>query len=303
METEVLLLKKERYGTVFQGLILPEAYERLPEEEVFLIGATEDDVPVGAAVWKLESDIAQLLSIAVIEDHRRQGIGTAMLQKSISSLRQLNCMGAYVTTGDEDIQLNGLLHSFGMEKTSDDAASFCVKLEDAAKVRALYSEKLHTLSLKDVPNNVYHYFVGRTFKRDGNLWDRELFDSECSRFIISDKKIVAGIFVENKKGELSVAWLHSNSNKPIDLIYLFQDALTMARKKYAPDTPVYFTCFGTPFMKLVEKLLGDKVQITPIQKWSLTGYKFRLSGLEPEEFENRERFLSDEDKSHYHLFQ
>lgn len=282
VETEVKLLNKEQYSQDFKGLILPEVYERLREEDVFLVGAIEGDVPVGAAVWKLESEIAQLLSIAVAQDHCRQGIGTEMLQKSIATLRQLSCMGAYVTTGKEDIQLNALLQSFGMEKSPDEAASFCVKLEDAAKVRAFQGEKFHTVALKDVPNNIYHYFVGRTFKLDRDLWDRELFDPECSCFIVRDKKIEAGIFVEYAKEELSVAWLHSNSGRPMDLIYLFQDAISMAGKNYAPDTPVHFTCFEPSFLKLVEKLLGDKVRITPIHKWSLTGYKFRLSGLDPE---------------------
>lgn len=276
MDRKVLLLDKEIYGEYFEGFILPEAREKLEKEDTFLIGAIEEGEPVGAAVWQLETVSARLMSIAVTEEKRRNGIGTALLSHSMKVLRQLNINGVYTMTLPEETEAAGLLASYGMKLESEVSAHYRITLSDLKNVSYLQSKKLHTEALKGVTNGQFYNFVNDNFAMGSGLWKRELFEEECSRVVVKDNKIVAGIFVEPEE-ELSVAWLYSNSNKTEDILHLFQDAVSIAIKKYAEDTVVSFTCYSDTLTKIIQKMLGDKVENMAIHKWGMYGSEFRLA--------------------------
>ena len=279
MELQIELLEKEVYQTCFEGLILPEVYEQLGREEVFFIGAIDGADPVGAVVWELEPEMGRLLSVAVAKDYQRQGVGTALLQKSMMVLRQLNCSGVYGVTLPGEEAVSGLLRSFGMREEPGDAAYFRIRLADAVNLPLLQGNSLHTVALKDLPDNIYYYYINRFFPQDTDLWSKERFDPDCSRFIVRDSDIVAGIFIEEGEEELSIAWLHFISEKPAELMLLFRDAAAEGRKKYPEDGMLGFTCYKPSLVKIAEKMFGDKLQEVRIRQWSLTGYEFRITGL------------------------
>ena len=89
--------------------------------------------------------------------------------------------------------------------------------------------------------------------------------------------IVAGIFVEQEEEELSVAWLHSDSNKIEDLLYLFQDAICIAMKKYSGDVLITFTCYSDTLSKIIQKMFKTKIESNAIRRWSMSGSEFRLA--------------------------
>lgn len=277
MERQVLLLDKESYGSYFEELIFENAYEQLGKEEVFLIGALEEGEPVGAAVWELETGRARLLSIAVTEEKRRKGIGTALLSQSMKILRQLHIDGVYTMTLPEETAAAGLLEAYGMKTESELSAHYRIKLEDMKNVSYLQSKKLHTEALKDLSDGQFYAFVNERFSMDTDLWKRELFEEECSRVVVKDYKIVAGIFVEQEEEELSVAWLHSDSNKIEDLLYLFQDAICIAMKKYSGDVLITFTCYSDTLSKIIQKMFKTKIESNAIRRWSMSGSEFRLA--------------------------
>lgn len=277
MERQVLLLDKENYGSYFEKLIYADVYEQLGKEEVFLIGALEDGEMVGAAVWELETGRARLLSIVVAEEKRRTGIGMALLSQSMKVLRQLHIDGVYTMTLPEETAAEGLLKAYGMKTEAELSAHYRIKLEDMKDVSYLRSEKLHTKELKEILNGQFYAFVNEYFSMDTDFWKRELFEEECSRVVVKDRKIVAGIFVEQEEEELSVAWLHSESNKIEDLLHLFQDAVNTALKKYSGDTVIAFTCYSDTLSKIVQKMFGNKMQSMAIKKWSMSGSEFRLA--------------------------
>lgn len=277
MGRKVLLLDKEIYGEYFKGLILPEEREKLENEETFLIGAMEDGNPLGAVLWELEASRARLLSIAVESKHRRMGIGTALLRYSMKVLRQLECYGVYAITLPEEEATAGLLKSFGMVSEAEESASFKVTLEDVQNIKHFRGNSSHTIALREVLPSCYGYFLNQYFSMDSSMFEKKMFEQECSRFIVRNQKILAGIFVEKEENTLSVAWLHSVSNKPEDLLYLLQDAVKEAIKIYDGDTVITFTCFSETLLKIIQKLFGEKIECNAVQKWSMFGSEFRLA--------------------------
>lgn len=277
MDRKVLLLDKEIYGEYFEGLILPEEREKLEKEESFLIGAIEDGNPVGAALWELETNKVRLLSIAVESNHRRMGIGTELLRYSMKVLHQLDCHGVYAITLPEEEAVANLLKSFGMVAEAEESASFKISLEEVEKIKYFQSNSNHTVSLKEVLPSTYSHFLNQNFSMNTEMFRKELFEQECSRFIVRDKKIVAGIWVEKEEQELSVAWLYSVSNKPEEVFYLLQDAVREAKNRYDKDTVIIFTCYSETLLKIIQKLFGEKLECTALQKWSMSDSRFRLA--------------------------
>lgn len=277
MDRRVLLLDKEKYGEYFEGLILPEEREKMKEEENFLIGAIEDGIPVGAALWKLEMNRVRLLSIAVEGQRQRLGIATAILRYSMRVLHQLNCDGVYALVLPEEEAVAGLLKAFGMTSEAEESASFKITLGEIEKEKYFQGNSEHTIALKDVSQSTYNNFTNQYFSANPDLFEKELFEPDCSRFIVREQKLMAGIFVEKEENELSVAWLHSVSDKAEDLIYLLREAVKEAVKKYSKDTVITFTCYSEALLKIIQKLLGEKAERDAIQKWSMSDSAFRLA--------------------------
>jgi N-acetylglutamate synthase-like GNAT family acetyltransferase len=288
MDRHVLLLDKNIYGEYLKGLILPEAWEKLEKEETFLVGALEDEIPVGAALWELETTSARLLSIAVENEHRRRGIGTALLRYSMKVLHQLICDGIYAITLPEEEAAARLLESYGMTSEAEASASFKTTLEDVEKVKYLQGKNSHTIALEEVSQSNYNYFLNQYVSMDNRLFQKELFEQTCSRFIVREQQIVAGIFVEKEESGLSVAWLHSATNKAEDLIYLLQDAVGECTRIYPKDTVIRFTCYSDALLKIIHKLFDGKIEFDLVQMWSMSDGKFRLAETSMSEWEKGE---------------
>lgn len=277
MERSVRICNRAREGEFFRGLILPEVYPEMEKDEVFLVGAEEEDEPVGAALWRLEENMASLLSIGVAKEHQRKGIGTALLNCSMRLLRQMNCPGIYALTQPGEEAAAGLLQSFGMT-AEEGAIHYSISLADILKAKNMQTSGCHTKALQELTNSQYDVFVNRCFGGEAHRWKRDFFDSVCSRFILQNQRICAGIFVEKEEEELSVAWIHSTSRRPEDILYLFQDSAVNGMECYGESTLVRFSCFDEPLQKIVEKLFGEKMVRTSLEMWSLSGYRYRLSG-------------------------
>ena len=286
MDRQVLLLDKNTYAEYFKGLILPEEWDKLEKEETFLIGAIEDDMPVGAVLWELdETNRVRLLSIAVGSKHRRMGIGTALLRYSMKVLHQLNCDGVYAILLPEEEAAARLLESYGMTTETEESASFKITLEEVEKVKYLQGKNYHTIALKEVSQSIYNYFLNQYVSVDTSLFKKSLFEQDCSRFIVREHQIVAGIFVEKNESGLSVAWLHSATNKAEDLFYLLQDAVKECIKIYPKDTEIIFTCYNDALLKIIHKLFEGKIEFDSIQMWSMVDSKFRLAETSMSEWE------------------
>lgn len=285
MERSVTIIDREDCGEYFEGLILPEVYEKIHKEGVFLIGAIEEQNPVGAAVWEIEESRAQLASIGVAKDHQRQGIGTALLRYSMKVLHQTSCLGVYTLTLPGEEAADGLFRSFGMTSEEGGSMRYSIKLGDIADTRSMQGKEGRTRPLKEIPDSLYFSFVDQMYNLDESLFAKNLFDPDCSRFVVRDKRIGAGIFIEKEVDGLSVAWLHSVTSRPEDLMALFQEAVGAGVKKYSKDAQISFTCYSRLLRNVAEKLFGDRMKKESIHQWSLCGYRYRLADTEKSRWE------------------
>ena len=98
-------LDKSQQGE-YEGFLSADAEEYLMNEGVCAFGAFNDDTDelIGAAVFTEEKN-AKLLSIAVADDYRRQGVGAAMLSRikqllSKAGAREMECLLSGSTEAD-----------------------------------------------------------------------------------------------------------------------------------------------------------------------------------------------------------
>ena len=288
MDRQVLLLDKNIYGEYCKGLILPEAWEDLEKEETFLVGAIENGISLGVALWELETTSARLLSIVVESEHRRKGIATALLRYSMKVLHQLNCDGVYAIILPEEKAVAKLLESFGMSSEAEESSSFSITLQDVEKIKYFQGKNCHTVAIKEIPQGVYNYFLNQNVSLDNRMFEKSLFEQDCSRCIVRERQIVAGIFIEKEDNGLSVAWLYSATNKAEDLFYLLQDAVRECVRIYPKDTVIRFTCFSDALLKIIHKFFDGKIKFDLIQMWSLSDSEFRLAESSISEWEKGE---------------
>lgn len=122
MERRLFLLKGGTNQTeAFAGLVMPDVLDRLEDPEVFLIGAVDGNTPVGAAVLEVWQGRAQLLSIAVAEDHRRKGVGSALIRHCVRMLRRTSVSALYAVLMPEETRTAALFAAQGMTDTESGA--------------------------------------------------------------------------------------------------------------------------------------------------------------------------------------
>jgi GNAT superfamily N-acetyltransferase len=86
-------LSKPQYGE-YEGFLSADAEDYLMDEGVGVLGAFNDDTDelIAAAVFT-EEENAKLLSIAVADEYRRQGVGSALLSHMAKMLKKAGAKG------------------------------------------------------------------------------------------------------------------------------------------------------------------------------------------------------------------
>ena len=277
LKRKVFLINKQTQVDFFRGMILPDVWENIADPTVFVFGALEGAEIIGAAVMRLENERAHLLSIAVKESRRRQGVGTALLRACVRALRRTSIQNFYTILMEEDTEAAALVSSFGMESSDEGSAYYSILLRDVMQLQILQNDGNKTLALKDVPDYKLNKYLQDSFPGNPALAESALFEPDLSRFLIEDGKITACMLMEKEEDALSVAWLASSSANKMAVLYLFKGALAAAIKKYPEDMEIRFTVFDEPLIRLVEHLLPKVREKELIKRWVLEHYAFRLT--------------------------
>ena len=160
MKHELYVISRPDQMTAFENLILPDVVPRLTEEAIFLVGAVEGNMPVGAAVMELQQGRAELVSIAVAKNRRRQGIAGALLRQCVRMLRRTSIQVLYAALPSANEETGLLFSDFGMEPSDDCGADYQFTL-GALKNEALSgSFPSGIMPLEKVPDALFypHYF-------------------------------------------------------------------------------------------------------------------------------------------------
>lgn len=280
MEHGVYLIRSPEQQAAFRGLILPEAFDRLSEDPVFLIGAVEGDVPVGAAVMELEPASARLLSIAVVPDRRRQGMGTALLRQCVRALRRTTIQSLYAILTPETPETAALFAAFGMEASDAESAYYRLSLADAAGQAVLRGSTGKAQPLEAVSRVEVRDYLRRTFPGDPALGREESFDPQLSQLLVENGQITACLLVEREDGAISVSWMASRSQEKLALLYLMRGALAAASAACPLETEVRFATYEPAVAKLIAQLF-PQAERSVIQEWELSDGRFRLTDTTP----------------------
>ena len=281
MAHKLYLLNSETNQTeAFAGLVMPDVLDRLKEQNIFLIGAVDENTPVGAAVLEITQGQAQLLSIAVAEGHRRKGIGSALIRHCVRMLRRTSVSALYAVMMPEETQAAALFEAQGMTSSDSGGAFYRFKVGALAGQKALEGPAPGVSALEKVPDSVQRGYMRKAFPGglDGETW--KAFDPKLSHVMVENGEITAGLMMERENG-LSIGWLSSWSHDKMTLPYLLRAALAAVRKYESPETEMRFTTYEPVVSRLADKLLGNQVEKQMICQWSLADYKFRLYDTTP----------------------
>lgn len=280
MEHGVYLIREPEQQAAFRSLILPEAFDRLSEDPVFLIGAVEGNCPVGAAVMELEPVRAQLLSIAVVPERRRQGVGTALLRQCVRVLRRTTLQSLYAILTPEEQPAAALFAAFGMTGSDADSAYYRLPLADAAGQAVLRGSAGKARPLEAVSRMEVLDYLRRIFPGAPTVSRVEQFDPQVSQLLVENGQITACLLVEREDGAISVSWMASRSREKLALLYLMRGALAAASAACPPETEVRFATFEPAVAKLIGQLF-PQAERAPVQEWELSDGRFRLTDTTP----------------------
>ncbi len=285
MNHGVYLIRSREQQEAFHGLILPEILDRLEEDAVFLIGAVEDALPVGAAVLELEASRAQLLSIAVTEDRRRQGIGSALLRQCVRVLRRTSIQSVYAILTRDDAEAAALFASFGMTVSDAGSAYYSVPLSDAIGQPVLRGKSKKAVPMDQLPSLLLRDYLRRIFP--GEQSGEDHFDSKLSHFLVENYEITACLLAERDESSVTVSWIDTHSREKLALLYLLRGALTAAEEICPPETEIRFATYEPLVTQLIEQLV-PMAEKCPIQSWGLSPDRFRLTDTTPTGWEDAE---------------
>lgn len=284
MKHELYVINRPDQMKAFENLVLPDIVPGLAEDGIFLVGAVEGNVPVGAAVMELQQGRAELVSIAVAKNRRRQGIAGALLRQCVRMLRRTSIQVLYATLPSANEETGLLFSDFGMEPSDDCGAGYQFTL-GALKNEALSGSFPDGITpLEKVPDALFYPCIRELFPSDPSLGSRDIFDPKVSQVFVEKHQITACLLAECTN-EISVSYLASQSRERMAPVYLMRGALAAAAVVFPPDTTVRFTAFDESMVRFADKLLGDMAVKYPIRQWAAAGHRFRLIDTTPTKWE------------------
>lgn len=259
----------------FKLLFTPEAIERLDPEhfagDTIAFGAVDDGIPVGAVAVRFNPPEAEVISLYVIADHRKQGIGfslvfralqEAMLQPRISGLTipYAENTGEDVYTGffeslDFDIDDVGTNYSITISEALDSPEFKKLKETDfdCVPFTKLLSQEKNLLFAEDA--GLYDYANAKKLREDLTF---AVFDEDR-------KKVTGCIAFIEEADSLVLAWLHVEGN-PILTVELILKALSVIKETESPDRLLYIPVVNDTSDKLAHHLFGDRLKLENMLK-------------------------------------
>ncbi len=250
----------EGNAQAFRKLIPSEVYTFLLIPDVLALGIVEDNVAIAAVVFRADDEgDAELLSVCVDENYRRQGLGTELMSQAADILTEnvqvTRFFCSYEDAGDKESFVAFLKYlEFSIEE--DDAVCIRTTVGDLKQIEILKGsgsgkceafDDLTTMQKKklgDEDMDLAPYF------RDGNV------DGKMSCAIFDDSAVIGClVFTKEKDGSLDIAWARNEGDRPENMILMLRHAVAAA-KDYPDDRMIYIPLLNASSRKLAEGLLA-----------------------------------------------
>jgi ribosomal-protein-alanine N-acetyltransferase len=80
------------------------------------IVATADETPAGLILWRSAADEAEILTICVLPDWRRMGLGRFLLENAAAYLKNTQIRCLFLEVADDNAAANALYKTFGFQR-------------------------------------------------------------------------------------------------------------------------------------------------------------------------------------------
>ena len=255
----------------FELILTAEAVERLapgPDraQDTFALGVVDDDMPLGAIAIKCSPPTAEVLSLYVVDEYRRLGIGSHLVLEAITDAMSLpgitELIVPYSESPGEDMYTS-FFNGVGMEVV-DVGAEYRVTVKDALSSPGLsdrFNRKESTLSWSELSSpqqkklfpegaGLYDYYIQHRLREDlvfVSLNEQGDGYRGC-------------IAVVEENGELILAWLRADKS-PILMMELIHCALRQAEENGEQDKVLRIPTINSTSDSMVKDLFGDTPEL------------------------------------------
>ena len=243
---------------------LPREYIPLIKDGLARAGGMEFvGINAGSVVWTHDGKegCARLLSIDVLPEARRMGIGTELIREAVKEMAAENLSTVECSYGEyqDRVTLRPFLNACGLQTDLREMPLGRVSLKEAGEIlweKGFMKEKrgcgLRRLPMED--RRKAREGIDSVSGGLGAYYDRE--KPECYVLFRDGKMISAILLSEERKGVISLDYLY-NEGGPAALAGLLATALSELSREYPKDTKLEMLLATEQGRKLYEGLFGE----------------------------------------------
>ena len=261
----------------FELILTAEALERLApgsnkKTDTFALGIIDNGMPLGAIAVKCSPPTAEVISLYVVEEFRRVGLGAQLLFEAITNAMIMpglsEFMIPYTEKSGEDLYTS-FFKSFDMD-IIDVGAEYRIDAADAIVSSGLLSKKpRHSVSVERWADlspseqkilfnegaNLYEYFS------QGKLREDLVFAA-----LDEDRRCYRGcIAMVEEDGELILAWLRAE-NSPFLMMELLRSVLRRLSDNFEQDKTIRIPTINSASDAIVHDLFADCLEVSYYSK-------------------------------------
>lgn len=244
-------------------------------EDKLYIGVIEDDKAVGAGEFSSEGNLLVIDSVFVLDEYRRRGIGSAMLDE-VTALAQRSGAGGVWTDYAGDTAINGFLTAYGFF-TWEDCAFYQVPLTDIVnsetcqsifsklkekpedKNRVVSFAKLSATQKNVIKNTLVQYGLDDVDEMIASL------STPANSFAVyrdAEKKNLGAILITDVMGDfVTIKYLANIGGNPKDLVFILKLFWGMVVARNMTEKILTFCTTDQEIKQIIGKFAGQ--ELTP----------------------------------------
>ncbi len=262
----------------FRLVLTEDAFRRVQEKspDTYGFGAVEDGMPVGAIAVSCEPPEAEIISLYVIEEVRREGIGTALFTEALEMamvqepIEYMYVAGETVTEGEDTLLPFVTALMFDIVDTGKDFTLSVSEAFESEGMKKILSAKEKGECFADLSPKQKKLI----YKKELDVPDYLSVDMICEdiSFVTLDKdesSIVDCLLFVEDKGQLVLAWTKSGSDNPYGLVSLMARSMKEICKKEQKDRIIHFPVINDASENLLKHIFGAILTEYSKSYWAL----------------------------------
>lgn len=252
-----------------------ENYGRLLSDPTVLgIGVTEYGVACGALIFSVTGQNVRLLSLFIHPDYRNRGFATALLDYVIGMSEEdegINSIYTEYYEGNEQKGLRAFLEGYHFRFEHKEVAEYSCKLTQIKKLTYFTDIQQVRINsnislLEEIPGYQWKQFLNEMENKGENLISDEaetgVIDPKISTVRLNGDKVIGCIAFMRGEKSLTLLWAHLPQEQMADFVPMLKLAASQAFVLCTEDTQLIIPAISPASLKLIQKLMGEEIQVT-----------------------------------------